>query len=292
MLHHNKKRNVGLLNEFFARFIAENILHNQDNSANKAKNIYKKYFSGNSNIAKENFLFNTLYGSKFKNKETAVSLIEKIKDENKNINHVLLESEKTKLINEINVSLGTKFFEYNVGDFRNQATIQILLNSWRETVIKENASSIFTLEDNLIEYLCSPIKESIENKQYLEMTNEDVDSLVVNIMLEKFNEKYAEVLTKEQCMIISGYILSNVPYIKESLISSLENVRTRTFSLIEYTLNKKNTHGQEINETLNKKLVGVKNLLTNQYKDTSNIDENTISFYMKLTEMQKELSNG
>ena len=41
-MHHNKKRNVGLINEFFAREIAKNIIDKNYEAMNKAKSLYKK----------------------------------------------------------------------------------------------------------------------------------------------------------------------------------------------------------------------------------------------------------
>lgn len=291
MLHHNKKRNVGLINEFFARHIAKKIIDKDFEAVKKAKGLYKKHFCEGSELAKENYLYGVLYTTNVSNKEIANSLLEKVKIHSKKQNQESLDKEKTKLIHEINMGLQDKeFFEQSVSDFRDQATIQVLLNSWRDNKINENynLADIAKLEDNLLERLTNIKKETI-NENVLEMTNQDIDSLVVSIMMEKFNEKYADLLTEEQRKIISSYVLSDYDNSKKQLIECLESLRNKTLALIE-SVNSKNKIGKEVlTEGFSKKIIGVKNLLMSQYKDTSKLDENTISFYMQLTEMEKEL---
>lgn len=289
MLHHNKKRNVGLLNEFFARHIAKNIVDKDYEAVNKCKNLYKKHFSSDSELVKENYLFNILYSTTIKNKETAYSLIQKVKEHSKMFNEETLNKQKTKLINEINIELNDKtFFEHAVSDFRTQATIQTLLNSWREPKYIEDISMVAKLEDSLLEYVTSA-KPIAQNDSLLEMTNEDIDALVVNLMVEKFNDKYASILSEEQRKLISYYVLSDYPSAKQSLAECLENLKTKTLYSIDKVNSSKRLGKEVLDEQMNKKLIGIKNLLQSNYKDTSKIDENTITFYMQITEMQKEL---
>jgi len=291
MLHHNKKRNVGLINEFFAREIAKNIIDKNYEAMNKAKSLYKKYFYEGSELATENYLFGVLYTTNVSNKQTAYSLIEKVKERCKKQNVENLNKEKTKFIHEINMNLQSKsFFEQLIPDFRTQATIQVLLNTWRETTFSESLSDVAKLEDSLLEHLTLNKVESL-NEDVFEMTNEDIDSLVVNIMIEKFNEKYFDLLSEEQRTIISNYVLSDYGTSKLTLVESLTTLRTKTLALIEQVNAKKLIGKEKLEEGLSKKLVGIKNLLLNEYKDTTKLDENTITFYMQLTEMQKELEN-
>jgi len=291
MLHHNKKRNTGLLNEFFARHIAKCIVEKNYDGANKAKSLYTKYFGNNTELSKENYLFNVLYNTTIRNKSVASSLMEKVKHSCRKQDNERLDREKTKLIHEININLQDRdFFSYNVNDFRTQATIQVLLNNWRENKLNENISDIAKLEDSLLEHLTTEKPELI-NENILEMTNSEVDSLVVSIMTEKFNEQYAEQLSEEQRRIISSYVLCEHSEARKELIKSLESIRTNTLKLIDFVNERKKVGTESVDEQLGKKLTGIKNLLLSEYKDTSRINENTITFYMRLTEMQKELEN-
>src|SRR5574343_469764 len=100
MLHHNKKRNTGLLNEFFARHIAKCIVEKNYDGANKAKSLYTKYFGNNTELSKENYLFNVLYNTTIRNKSVASSLMEKVKHSCRKQDNERLNREKTKLIHE------------------------------------------------------------------------------------------------------------------------------------------------------------------------------------------------
>lgn len=293
MLHHNKKRNVGLLNEFFARHIANLLVSQKHDAIDKATKLYGKYFTGETEIAKEWKLFQALYTTNVTSKEVATNLVERVRGIcEKNTNVVKkLEEEKTRLIHEINNTLGDKeFFARSVPDYKVQATIQVLLNNWREMRLTESLSEMALLEDSLLEHLTRQKTVPQGNAAYLEMTNEEIDSLVVNIMSEKFNGKFSQELSPEQRTIIESYVFAQQGEAKEKLESMLEGVRTRTLKLVEGTLASKKAGDEQIGDPLMKKLIGIKNLLMNEYKDTSRLSDETVTFYMTLTKLEKELS--
>lgn len=293
MLHHNKKRNVGLLNEFFARHIANLLVSQKHEAIDKATKLYNKYFTGETEIAKEWKLFQALYTTNVGSKEVATNLVERVRGIcEKNTNAVKrLEDEKTRLIHEINNGLGDKeFFARSVPDYKVQATIQVLLNNWREMRLTESLSEMAILEDSLLEHLTRKKSTPEGDAAYLEMTNEEIDGLVVNIMSEKFNGKFSQELSAEQRMIIENYVFAQQGEAKEKLVSMLEGVRTRTLKLVETTLSSKKAGDEQIGDPLMKKLTGIKNLLMNEYKDTARLSDETVTFYMTLTKLEKELS--
>lgn len=293
MLHHNKKRNVGLLNEFFARYIANQLLTQNHDGIKKAKELHSKYFSGNKILAKEWKFFQALYSTNVTSNEVANTLIERVRtfcSDGSLANLKLREAEKTRLIHEIN-TLGDKdFFSRAVPDYKIQATIQVLINNWNTGAITESLSEISQLEENLFRHL-TRIKEAHEgDASYLEMTNEEIDGLVVNIMSEKFNTKFGNELSSEQRDIISNYVFCQNEDSRAKLISSLEGVRTRTLNLVEKAILDKKAGKEDIGAPLLKKLNGVKNLLLNEYKNTSNLTDESVTFFMTLTDFEKELS--
>lgn len=295
MLNHNKKRNVGLLVDFFSKYIASSLVEQKHSNIEKAKKLYLKYFSGNTEIAKEAKIFNVMYTTNVGSKEIAYSLLNKIKTicEEERPNVKKLEDEKTRLLHEINNVLGDRnFFSREVSDYKLQGAIQVLLNSWRTKVLTENLGELANLESLVLEHLCSDkSSRSKENSSYLEMTNEEIDSFVVGIMAEKFNSKFSEELTEEQKNIISCYAFSDNPEKRKELFEGLENLRTKTLSLIENVVSEKKINKEEIPEQLSKKLTGIKNLLLNEYKDTTNINDENLTFYMTLVKLEKELNS-
>lgn len=297
MLQHNKKRNVGLLSEFFARHIATLLVSQKHDAIGKAMKLYEKHFLGNSEIAKEWKVFNALYITNVSSAGVATHLLEKARKITSAIDSKVLESEKTRLIHEINNNLSDKdFFSRPVSDYKIQATIQVLLNSWRDSKINESIYSLghmASLEDNLLEHLTKNKIRPEGNAAYLEMDNNEIDGLVVNIMSEKFNSKYSNNLCVEQRDIISRYVFSNDNADnKEKLSNMLESIRKDSLYLIENTITAGKIGDEEISSSLSRKLTEIKTLLMTEHKDTSRANDETISFYMTLIKMSKELSNG
>lgn len=295
MLHHNKKRNVGLLNEFFARHIANLLVSQKHDAIDKARVLYNKYFIGETQIAKEWRLFQALYTTNVGSTEVASSLVERVRalTAKDSVMAKKLEEEKTKLIHEINNVLGDKeFFGRSVPDYKIQATIQVLLNNWRESSLNEvsNLTTMAQLEDSLLEHLTRQKTIPEGDSTYLEMSNEEIDGLVVNIMSEKFNGKFSKELSDEQRNIISTYVFANQGEQKDRLVGMLEGVRSRTLKLVETTISTKKAGNEDIGDPLMKKLTGIKNLLLNEYKDTSRLSDETVTFYMTLTKLEKELA--
>jgi hypothetical protein len=297
MLYHNKKRNVGLLNDFFARYIANALVEQNHKGIEKATDLYKKYFSKETQIAKEWNLFRGLYETNVSSKEIAVRLIEKVKSYAGEIKADVLESEKTKLIHEINMTLGDKdFFKRAVTDYRLQATVQVLLNNWREKKLTESLSEMANLENVLLEHMVAQKANPPGTSTYLEMDNvqidEEIDSLVVGLMSEKFNSKYNEELFEEQRAIVSNYIFAgDNAASRTALTKILDEVRSKTLTLVEGALTDKKIGEEVLSEHLSKKFVGIKNLLLNEYKNTSNLNDATVTFYMTLIKLQKELTH-
>lgn len=300
MLYHNKKRNVGLLSEFFAKYMANALVEQKFDDIQKASNLHKKYFSNPScEISKEWKVFKALYETTLISKGSAKTLVERSRMFCETLNSTILEQEKTKMIHEINNVLGDKeFFKRQVSDYRLQASIQVLINNWRDKKLTESLSETVALEDVVIEHLTrSKTQDSLEeSKQYLEMDslqmNNEIDSLVVKIMSEKFNGKYRDGLLEEQKTLISKYVFSEVnEATKTDLSADLGVIKENTLRLIDKSLREKKVGKDLLSEHLSKKLVGIKNLLLNEYGDVSKTSDNSIIFYMTLVKLEKEIIN-
>ena len=78
---HNKKRNIGLISEFFSRYIATAFIDGRHGDIEKANKIWQKYISPSTETYRELVLFNALHDTALKNKQIAHSLLEKVKSE-------------------------------------------------------------------------------------------------------------------------------------------------------------------------------------------------------------------
>lgn len=283
-LKHNKKRNTGLVYEFFTRYIGKAILENRDFDIARAKTLLKKHFRG-TDISKELKLFKALTESNVSDRKQAIHLIDRVREAVKFQSQARLELEKTSLIHEINSNLNSEvFFGEVIPNYKQLGTIQVLLNTWRDQTLKEAVAETVFLEEKLIEFMLERKNENINSIEAAKMTNEDVDRLVVNIMTEKVNKKYADLLP-EQKNIIQLFVFSkDEPSAKEKLTESLSDIKQRFIGTLA-------AHKHEFGEdkVLSEKLFEVRKQLQTEYSDVTNITEDMVSFYLGLSKLEREV---
>lgn len=288
-LKHNKKRNTGLISEFFARYMAKAIIENRDADLAKAREIFRKHFNRGTDLHRELRLFEALYETSVSNKETANSLIQQVKEACKIQSQKRLDLEKTALLHEINAGLkDANFFDKEIGDFKMYASVQVLLNHWRGQIMSENIREAVQLEDKLIQHLTREAA-STKKSDALSMTNEDCDKLVVKIMTEKMNSKFSKTLSGNQKNIVKLYVFSkDNENTKAELTEVLEGIKSRVISQLDFT--KRDTTNQLDKITLDK-LNEVKSMLLNEYKDTTNPTDEMVTFYLSVSKLEKDLKD-
>lgn len=285
-LKHNKKRNVGLLNEFFARYIAKAILEKRDGDIEKAKALYARHFQKGTEISRELRLFTNLFETRVESREAAFSLLNQVKEACKLQSQARIDLEKTALLHEINQTFGEcNFFDQEIAEYREYATVQVLLNHWRGRVVTENLSEAVQLEDKLVLRLTSK-SPAVESK-FLEMQESEVDGLVVNLMIQKFNQKFGSMLNEEQKKLLRLYVFSkDNANAKEELVRLLEGLKEKSSKMID-TAMAKDKDAQRVKP----KLLEVKQMLQETYQDTSAPDDSLVTFYMSISKLNEELSN-
>lgn len=290
-LKHNKKRNIGLLNEFFARHLAMCVIDKKFNDIDKSKVIWKKYLSENTELFKESQIFDAIYNTRVSNKETAYSFLQNLKSIAVKQDAKKLNDEKTRLLHEIKNNVkDVGFFEREVTDYRTQATIQTLINCWRESSVNVEAVQLAAqLEDHVIQHLISqPILES-KDASVLELDDQDISGLVFNIMLEKFNKIYGQALTEDQKTILNMYLFSTSNQnVKENLSTILENLRSEVLDLLQQECIANH------NKLLVEKYTKVRNMLMeapycNITAPTNVLNDDMITFFMSVSKLREEL---
>jgi len=286
-LKHNKKRNIGLLYEFFTRFIGKAILENRDNDIVKAKTLLKKHLNRGTDLYKELKLFKVLSEANVSNREQALHLINRVREAVKYQSQARLELEKTSLIHEVNSNLNADlFFEEAITDYKKLGVIQVLLNTWRDETLKESVvGETVYLEEKLIDFMMNN-KSKADIQQALQMTTEDVDRLVVNLMTEKVNKKYSN-LNEEQKDVIRLYVFSkDDTQVKESLVEKLSGIKNKFLAVLP-------AHRHEFvnDKVLIDKLSEVKNTLLKEYSDFSSVNDDMVGFYLGLSKLEHEVKS-
>jgi hypothetical protein len=288
MYKHNKKRNIGLISEFFSRYIASAFIDERHEDIEKANAIWKKHVAPGTEIHKELMLFNALHETTLKDRNVAHSLLERVKEEVKKQSQATLDKEKNSLINEIKRSLADdQFFNRNVDDYRTIASIQLLMNAWRGIGFKGSLSDLALLEESIVDNMLRPKPEVAE--ELANICSADVDGLVVQIMAEKFNRKYAESLNKEQAEIVCSYAFRDRSKQAAGQLSQLlEKIRQSTLKHIKQSIVLESYGGP-----LTNKLKEIGQLIESggKYHDVTKISDDLITFYMSLSKLKEEMES-
>lgn len=146
MTKHNKKRNIGIVYEQLLKYIASNIINNNNQKAKKATKIIERRFKKGTEIYKEFRLLNALVNSTVSGTHVAAGIIAEAKNASRNIDGQKLNKEKSLLIKDINYQLKeSNFYHQDVKNFKTYATVQTLLNDWR-AFDKSNLSKVIEYE--------------------------------------------------------------------------------------------------------------------------------------------------
>ena len=237
---HNKKRNVGVIYEILVKYIAECMVEKRDNERKIASRIIKKYYSPGTELFKEYRLFKSLIETTVSNSSVAGSILLEAKRASRSLNLKQLDKEKSNLIREINYQLdGSSIYGMRVDEYRIYATVQTTLNEWRKDV-PDDLRRLAEYEDKIVSWLT----ESKDSNDPWFDDKKDVDSFVVKIMAEKFNERYSSSLEEGQKRLLKKYVFSDdksevrdeMISLTESAIRELDNYKTDS----QYVMNKVN----------------------------------------------------
>ena len=195
---HNKKRNTGIVYELLLRHIASRLIESDKVGADKALEIISEHFGNHTEVYKEFRLFNAMAKSTLSDTSVAAGVLSECKDAIKRLDYIKLSSEKSLLIKDINYKLNDSlFYERKIPDYKVYANIQNMFNEWKKGD-SSNLKKIINYEKEVVEYLLKEKKE----KEYV--ADEKADRLVVKIMTEKINDRYAH-LNSEQKKLLSDY---------------------------------------------------------------------------------------
>lgn len=288
MMKHNKKRNVGLLNEFFAQYMANAAVEFRFDDYAKASALWKKHFKKGTELSKELKMFETITNSNLSDRNVAYDLLKKIKTHVKEQNQDKLDREKTNLIHEIRYQLlDENFFDRQVDDYKTSATIQIVLNSWRTRLDEINFSQMSLLEEKIVDHMVLNKKQLPPfNNALLETSKEDIDRLVINVFREKVDNKYSEQLNKDQKEILGLFTFARSDSNSQKLLSTkLSLVKENVLKFIDSELSKNSKH------ISNDKLKEVKECVVSKAYNVDAPDEKTVTFYLSICSLKQELES-
>ena len=207
-IKHSKFRNTGLIFELLVKQIAADTLNNKDSAA---INIIKKHFASKSTLAKEFKLYEFIVRNRNVSQSKAEAIISTITEVSRKLDLKVLKKQKYDLISDIKENYNIdEFFAIQVRDYKSLAALYCLLEA-------QNSDSLIDpqfLIDNkttILEHLTSAPQNEEDVKDTLveeySKYDKDLKLLTFKILLEKFNDKYKDLLP-EQKRILKEFITS------------------------------------------------------------------------------------
>jgi len=244
-IKHSKYRNTGLIFELLVKQIAADTLGNQDSPA---IGILKKYYGSNTSLAKEYKLYEFLVRNSNVSQNKAEAILSTITEISRKLNQKVLKESKYNIIAEIKKSYNLEdFFGMQVRDYKPLAALYCLLEA-------QNSNNLIdpqTLVDNkttILEHLTSKPQDSKEVKDTIieeySKYDKDLKLLTFKILLEKFNNKYKDLLP-EQKIILKEFITS-------------VNSQTRLRTLVNEELSKIKTQVSKLSSKVSDDILKIK----------------------------------
>ena len=276
---HNKKRNVGIIYELLLRNISDSLIDGDKSLAEKALKIIEKRFDKSTEVYKEFRLFNALAKSTVSDSAVAAAILTEAKQAARRCNSTTLKKEKSLLIRDINYSLKDKdFYHRRLPEYTVYATIQTLLNDWRDGD-RADLTRTIQYESRVAEWLLSEkVTYDIDK-----MSDPSANALVVKIMSEKINKKYSY-LDRNQRDILQEYVFS----LSEN---NDDNIRHKLLKIKDETIIKLSSFEKKTdNSVLLNKINNVKEKIENE--KLNEINDESISRFLVLLKLKSELGEA
>jgi hypothetical protein len=207
-IKHSKYKNTGLIFELLVKQIAADTLSKKESPAVK---LIRKHYTGNTALVKEFKLYDFVIKNKGIGQKKAEAIITTIVELSRKIDNQALSKQKYQLIKELKEHYSLEdFFSIKVENYKPLAALYCLLEAQNANdlidpqVFVDNKT---TLLEHLLQSKQNPntAKDSLieEYSKY----DKDLRLLTYKILLEKFNDRYKDLLP-EQKTILREFITS------------------------------------------------------------------------------------
>jgi len=207
-IKHSKFRNTGLIFELLVKQIAADTLNNKDSAAIP---ILKQFYGSKSSLSKEYRLYEFIVKNKNVSQSKAEAIVSTITEVSRKLDQKTLRTQKYELISEIKKHYDVnEFFGMQVKDYKPLAALYCLLEAQNNDLLVD-PQTLVENKTTILEHLTSePQKEEDVKDTLIEeysKYDKDLKLLTFKILLEKFNNKYKNLLP-EQKNILKEFITS------------------------------------------------------------------------------------
>lgn len=277
---HSKIKNTAILFELLTRQVAADTMKGVDQSP--ALSIIKEFFKADSALAKELMLYQTLQNEKYNTQAKADYLIDSVTKLHKKLNKEFLNKTKYKLISEVKKHYNVlSFFKTNISEYKIFAATYRLFEGTSVARVAEVVQSRYTLAEHITRKPGVKSDNSTVMLEFYNKQDEDVRLLAYKLMIDKFNEKYAD-LSPKQKAILKEYInnISNTEGLKLYAIAESKQIKKAISSELPRVKDKITVI--KLHEVIN---------ILGKFETLKAIKENHILSLLLYRELIKELKN-
>ncbi|MBL97606.1 MAG: hypothetical protein CMF52_07300 [Legionellales bacterium] len=271
-IKHNKKRNTAFVYEALVREGTSAILQGDEKRRNTVISLIKKHFANDSILKKDLECYRSLYEANSLSEANCAKIIKESRLQKRLIDPEGLFIKQSDLIHDVNKELSPQIFNNFVPNYKSLASIYQMFSN--DTSPKDSV----LLENSVLSHMQS-------REQSSEIA--EVDDIVVNSFVQKFNTKYDEQLLDEQKTVLNLYIKSfvdNSVEFKMYLNEEIKRLKDEVNKAKHNNLIKSDSDMLSKTEKIIEKLDSFKN---------TQIDEHVLSTVLKVQSLVKEtVENG
>ena len=271
-IKHNKKRNTAFVYEALVREGTSAILQGDEKRRNTVVSLIKKHFANDSILKKDLECYRSLYEANNLSENNCAKIIKESRLQKRLIDPEGLFLKQSDLIHDVNKELSPQIFNNFVPNYKSLASIYQMFShdtSPKDSVLLENA-------------VLNHMQSREQDSKIVE-----VDDIVINSFVQKFNTKYDQQLLDEQKTVLNLYIKSfvdNSVEFKMYLNEEIKRLKDEVSKAKQSNLINSDPDMLSKTEKIIEKLDSFKN---------TNIDEHVLSTVLKVQSLVKEtVENG
>ena len=226
-IKHSKIKNTGILFQLISRQITVDVMNGDEKS--KSVEMLKKFFNENTELGKENQLYQVLLKENYNSTHKAEKLIDAVVRARQKLQNKKLRTEKYNLIKEIKKNYKVEdFFRARIPNYKVFASIYktFVVETTNVFDPTEEVESNFSIIEHITRNKTKP--KNTESQVISEFKGEDKDLRLLSyqLMVDNFNGKYKK-LNSMQRNLLKEYInnISNTNSLREFINGEVKKVK-------------------------------------------------------------------